>query len=351
MVGGNRDRANRVVVSAIATAVAATLLVSAGPFAAADEAMVEVEDGCTGNVVRIPASELGPPPAAATPEAGEPPPDGTARPDVPPSHWLAGRTQCRRYRTRRYCDGPLRVPEPYGPENDLARRLGLGSHTAGGRALEGTPPPAWLEAVRGLRAPSRLKWPVDGGSVLRGLKRGSKIRVRVPPRRRGGRARVTYRVKPPHRGVDIGASPGTHVFAIEDGLVIYSKNEMRGYGNVVLVLHSDESISLYAHLRAAWVFPGQIVRRGQVLGEVGETGLARGPHLHFEWRLHGRPLDPLPHFVERPRGRRPDRETAAIEASAAAAEPEAEPTLPEAPEGETPAAEDEETAEDADFDL
>lgn len=207
-----------------------------------------------------------------------------------------------------------------------------------------------MEAVRGLRAPSRLKWPVDGGSVLRGLKRGSKIRVRVPPRRRGGRARVTYRVKPPHRGVDIGASPGTHVFAIEDGLVIYAKNEMRGYGNVVVVLHSDESISLYAHLRAGWVFPGQIVRRGQVLGEVGETGLARGPHLHFEWRLHGRPLDPLPHFVERPRGRRPDRETAAAEPPETT-EPEVAPPSAEPAEGEAEPADVEETPDDADFDL
>lgn len=278
-------------------AVAPAPTTSAAP---ADE-YVEIEDGHTGEIVRIPRSELE---IEAPVSATDPVPeraDGSAVPNQQPRRWARGATRCSRYGRRRYCDGPLRVPEPFGPEAATARRLGLGSHTAGGRALEHEPNPAWMAEVRRYRPSSRLQWPVDGGHVVRGLLPARRTRVVT---RRRGRARTTYRVKPAHRGVDIGARPGTYALGIDHGLVLYSRNEMRGYGNVVLLLHANGTVSLYAHLRAAWVFPGQHVERGQIVGEIGETGLARGPHLHFEWRRNGRPLDPIPHFVNRPNGRR-----------------------------------------------
>lgn len=262
---------------------------------------VEVEDGHTGEIVRIPRSEL----IEEEQVAADPlpvRPDGYAVPNQQPRRWARGPTRCRRYGRRRYCDGPLRVPEPFGPEGALGRRLGLGSHTSGGRALEHEPHTAWMAEVRRYRPSNRLQWPVDGGHVVRGLLPARRIRTRV--RASNGRMRVRYRTKPAHRGVDIGARPGTLVLSVDHGLVLYSHNEMRGYGNVVVVLHANGAISLYAHLRAAWVFPGQHVERGQIVGEVGETGLARGPHLHFEWRRNGRPLDPIPQFVNRPNGQR-----------------------------------------------
>jgi murein DD-endopeptidase MepM/ murein hydrolase activator NlpD len=107
-----------------------------------------------------------------------------------------------------------------------------------------------------------------------------------------------------HNGVDIGAREGAPVRAVNDGLVAYSFNGMSGYGNSVLLLHADGSVTLYAHCRATYVFAGQRVRRGQVIAEVGETGLARGAHLHFEWRRDGQPLNPIPHFVGRDAARR-----------------------------------------------
>lgn len=256
---------------------------------------VEIEDGHTGEIVRIPRSELEAEPVAVDPLPVRP--DGSAVPNQQPRRWARGPTRCSRYGRKRYCDGPLRVPEPFGPEAATARRLGLGSHTAGGRALEHEPAAAWLAEVRRYRPSNRLQWPVDGGHVVRGLLPVRRIRSTTRVR---GRARVRYRTKPAHRGVDIGARPGTYALGIDHGLVLYSRNEMRGYGNVVIVLHANGAISLYAHLRAAWVFPGQHIERGQIVGEIGDTGLARGPHLHFEWRRNGRPLDPIPHFVNRP---------------------------------------------------
>ncbi len=100
----------------------------------------------------------------------------------------------------------------------------------------------------------------------------------------------------PHNGVDIGAARGHRVVAANDGIVAYSHNELSGYGNLVILVHADSTVTFYAHLNAAYVQPGQLVRRGQTLGEVGSTGLASGPHLHFEWRRDGHPLDPVPRF-------------------------------------------------------
>jgi murein DD-endopeptidase MepM/ murein hydrolase activator NlpD len=100
--------------------------------------------------------------------------------------------------------------------------------------------------------------------------------------------------------VDIVAEPGTRVRAANDGLVAYSDNGVRGMGNLLILVHPDGATTFYAHLRAAYVFAGEKVRRGEVIGEVGNTGLSRGPHLHFEWRRRGHPRDPARRFADRP---------------------------------------------------
>ncbi|MFW6050684.1 MAG: M23 family metallopeptidase [Myxococcota bacterium] len=220
---------------------------------------------------------------AAAREAEDASPDAILR-TAPPEGWLTTRRgPCRRYGGRIYCDGPLKVAKPHGEAAALAERLGLGTLDTASHLLRDPPEPRWVEAVEG--EPQRsLRWPVEGGNLWRGYGR---------VRRRGGGHRL-------HKGVDIGAEPGTPVVSVNDALVAYAHNEVKGYGNLIMLVHADGTTSMYAHLKAAYVFPGQQVRRGQVIGEVGHTGLARGPHLHFEWRRRAYPRDPVRRFAAVP---------------------------------------------------
>jgi murein DD-endopeptidase MepM/ murein hydrolase activator NlpD len=95
-----------------------------------------------------------------------------------------------------------------------------------------------------------------------------------------------------HDGIDIAAAPGTPVLAAADGDVLFS-DVLRGYGNVVIVRHRGGYITVYAHNRANDVKEGQVVRRGQRLAEVGQSGRATGPSLHFEVRKDNLARDPL----------------------------------------------------------
>ena len=94
-----------------------------------------------------------------------------------------------------------------------------------------------------------------------------------------------------HTGVDIDAPIGTPVRAAADGNVI-SAEMNAGYGREVLLDNSHGLVTLYAHLSGFAVFAGQHVIRGQVIGYVGESGRATGPHLHYEVRVHNVPVNP-----------------------------------------------------------
>ncbi|MCG2591398.1 M23 family metallopeptidase [Ramlibacter sp. XY19] len=95
-----------------------------------------------------------------------------------------------------------------------------------------------------------------------------------------------------HNGVDYGAPTGTPVRSVGEGRVDYA-GRMNGYGNVVQIDHGKGDTTVYAHLSRVDVRLGQPVQRGQVVGAVGATGWATGPHLHFEFRENGRQRDPI----------------------------------------------------------
>ena len=96
-----------------------------------------------------------------------------------------------------------------------------------------------------------------------------------------------------HKGVDLSSPMGKDIFAALDGQVVASGRQ-KGYGNYVALDHGNGVVTYYAHCNRNFVRVGEIVRRGQKIAEVGRTGNATGPHVHFELRLDGAAQNPLP---------------------------------------------------------
>jgi len=159
----------------------------------------------------------------------------------------------------------------------LARRLGLGTSRAAHRLLGGRTDPRWVRAAGGRRNrfPGTLRWPVTHGRYVRGYGSGD-----------GG-----Y-----HLGMDIAGSTGWNVRASAPGIVGYAGDGIRGYGNVVIVIHPGGWLTMYAHNSMIYVVAGERVPAGAVLAELGSTGISRGPHVHFEFMYNGQNCDPATLF-------------------------------------------------------
>lgn len=99
------------------------------------------------------------------------------------------------------------------------------------------------------------------------------------------------------KGIQIAGQPGQPVLAAEAGRVAYAGAGLRGYGKLIIIQHDDALLSAYAHQARLLVSEGQTVRRGQQIGEVGDTDADR-LKLHFEIREHGKPVDPLNHLPQ-----------------------------------------------------
>lgn len=95
-----------------------------------------------------------------------------------------------------------------------------------------------------------------------------------------------------HDGIDISAPRGTPIHAAKDGVVIYSSRKIKGYGNMVVIKHGNMA-TVYAHNSKNLVKKGDRVKQGEIVGFVGATGRATGPHVHFEVRQGQIPVDPL----------------------------------------------------------
>jgi murein DD-endopeptidase MepM/ murein hydrolase activator NlpD len=94
-----------------------------------------------------------------------------------------------------------------------------------------------------------------------------------------------------HAGIDFGADYGTLIYASSQGQVIYA-DWYGGYGNSVIIDHGNGITTLYAHCSELYVKDGDVVAKGQPIATVGSTGFSTGPHLHFELRANGEPIDP-----------------------------------------------------------
>jgi murein DD-endopeptidase MepM/ murein hydrolase activator NlpD len=105
-------------------------------------------------------------------------------------------------------------------------------------------------------------------------------------------ARFGRKGKSPHDGIDLAAPAGTPVRTAGEGSVLFA-GPQRGYGLLVIVEHAHGLVTVYAHNRDLRVRTGQQVREGQAIATVGESGKTSGPHLHFEVRQDGAPVDPL----------------------------------------------------------
>jgi lipoprotein NlpD len=105
-------------------------------------------------------------------------------------------------------------------------------------------------------------------------------------------ARFGKKGREPHDGIDLAAPAGTPVRTAGEGMVLFA-GPQSGYGLIVVVGHEKGLVTVYAHSRDLRVRTGQTVRLGQVIATVGESGKTSGPHLHFEVRVEGEPVDPL----------------------------------------------------------
>ena len=163
-------------------------------------------------------------------------------------------------------------------------------HITVGRALDLVGRP--VSPIRQIRS----AWPASSNAIA-GLIPPASFPLGSPVAARAITSRFGQRVHPllgglrEHRGVDIAASAGSPVIATSDGVASIA-NWFGGYGLCVALEHGGGLQTRYGHLSRLNIVAGQRVRRGDVIGFVGSTGLSTGPHLHYEVRLRGQAIDP-----------------------------------------------------------
>jgi len=112
----------------------------------------------------------------------------------------------------------------------------------------------------------------------------------------GYRTDPFYKVSKFHEGIDFTATVGTDIYATGDGVVMQVERSYGGYGNIIIINHGFGYETVYAHLSKMGVRRGEKVKRGQVIGQVGNTGKSTSPHLHYEVHKGGKPVDPINFF-------------------------------------------------------
>lgn len=112
----------------------------------------------------------------------------------------------------------------------------------------------------------------------------------------GLRTHPIYKIKKMHHGMDFVAPVGTPIYATADGVVQVSSPSFHGYGKYIKIDHGYGYKTIYAHLNSLNVKRGQQVKRGEIIGTLGNTGISTGPHLHYEVIVNGKTVDPINHY-------------------------------------------------------
>jgi murein DD-endopeptidase MepM/ murein hydrolase activator NlpD len=171
-------------------------------------------------------------------------------------------------------------------EPSIVGRILAVQFRGGSRKLEAV----WFERPEG----AGEYYAFDGHSLKRPFLASPLEFTRVSSGFSGNRLHPVMRDWRAHKGVDLPAPIGTKVRTTADGTIDFI-GQQRGYGNVIVVKHDARHTTLYAHLDtfADGLAPGSAVRQGEVIGTVGRTGWATGPHLHFEFHVDGQHVDPM----------------------------------------------------------
>ena len=101
-----------------------------------------------------------------------------------------------------------------------------------------------------------------------------------------------------HAGIDFAADTGTSIYATGEGTIVKAEYNSGGYGRLIIIDHGFGYQTYYAHMHSFGVEVGKEVKRGQIIGTVGNTGASKGPHLHYEVHLNGRPVNPINYFYQ-----------------------------------------------------
>ena len=222
-----------------------------------------------GQVLIVPA----PAPPSTSPAASSSEAEGSDSHVLPPA--LAAAFEASGTATPEETSSSTRAGEAAGASGRTAPPAGRDGRVSGrieSSVLSAMPqsqiPKAPVATVR--RSSGQLQWPLRGVLYARFGRKG----------------------KSPHDGIDLAAPAGTPVRTAGEGAVLFA-GPQQGYGLLVIIEHAHGLVTVYAHNRDLRVRTGQRIREGQVIATVGESGKTSGPHLHFEVRQDGAPIDPL----------------------------------------------------------
>jgi murein DD-endopeptidase MepM/ murein hydrolase activator NlpD len=215
--------------------------------------------------------------------------------------------------SRRYHVSVAELARANGIESTVKLRLGM-KLTVPASAAASTPAPLTVAAAQPAATPPATKLATVAGDTQQKARLAHAVPAEDAPVETPAKAAEATGALPTFRwpvrgkvitnygaktngkandGINLAVPEGTPIKAAEDGVVAYSGNELKGYGNLVLVRHSNGYVTAYAHASELLVKRGDTIRRGQIIAKSGQSGEVGSPQLHFEIRKGSSPVDPL----------------------------------------------------------